>query len=197
MDFASDGDLYQKISAFRKSKTTFGEEQVWKIVLGAVSGLAKLHRLNIFHRDIKSANIFLTENGQALLGDLNVSKVAKDGLLYTQTGTPYYASPEVWNDTPYDSKSDIWSLGCVLYETLTLYPPFRAQDMNSLYKRVIKGNYEEPPAMYSKDIKKLINSMLVVKSESRPSCEQILNSPEFQRAVKRFNLDESVFYEFL
>lgn len=69
--------------------------------------------------------------------------------------------------------------------------------MNSLYKRVIKGVYEEPPAVYSRDIKKLINSMLVVKSESRPSCEQILNSKEFQAAVKRYSLDESVFHEFL
>ena len=126
-----------------------------------------------------------------------MSKVAKDGLLYTQTGTPYYASPEVWNDTPYDSKSDIWSLGCVLYETMTLYPPFRAQDMNSLYKRVIKGVYEEPPAIYSKEIKRLVSSMLVVKSEARPTCEQILNSREFQNAVKRYGLDETVFQEFL
>ena len=47
---------------------------------------------------IKSANIFLTKAGEAKLGDLNVSKVAKNGLLYTQTGTPYYASPEVWKD---------------------------------------------------------------------------------------------------
>jgi serine/threonine protein kinase len=63
----------------------------------------------------QSANIFLTKAGEAKLGDLNVSKVAKNGLLYTQTGTPYYASPEVWKDEPYDAKSDIWSLGCVIY----------------------------------------------------------------------------------
>lgn len=69
---------------------------------------------------IQSANIFLTKAGEAKLGDLNVSKVAKNGLLYTQTGTPYYASPEVWKDEPYDSKSDIWSLGCVIYEMTTL-----------------------------------------------------------------------------
>lgn len=75
----------------------------------------------------------------AKLGDLNVSKVAKKGLGYTQTGTPYYASPEVWRDQPYDIKSDVWSLGCVLYETITLKPPFRAQDMASLYKKVLKG----------------------------------------------------------
>lgn len=58
----------------------------------------------------------------------------------TQTGTPYYASPEVWKDQPYDKKSDIWSLGCVLYETITLKPPFRAEDMEGLYKKVIRGN---------------------------------------------------------
>ena len=114
-----------------------------------------------------------------MLGDLNVSKIAKEGLLYTQTGTPYYASPEVWNDTPYNSKSDIWSLGCVLYETLTLYPPFRASDMNALYKKVVKGVYEEAPSQYSRDLKRLINSMLMVKPELRPTCEQILNCKEF------------------
>lgn len=64
------------------------------------------------------------------LGDLNVSKIAKyGGMLQTQTGTPYYCSPEVWKDKPYDSKSDIWSVGCVLYEMCTLNPPFRALDM--------------------------------------------------------------------
>ena len=64
--------------------------------------------------------VFLYKDQSAKLGDLNVSKVAKKGLLYTQTGTPYYASPEVWKDKPYDHKSDVWSLGCVLYEMTTL-----------------------------------------------------------------------------
>ena len=79
----------------------------------------------------------------AKLGDLNVSKVAKKGLLQTQTGTPYYASPEVWKDKPYDYKSDIWSLGCVLYEMVTLQPPFRASTMAGLLERVTKGTYEK------------------------------------------------------
>jgi NIMA (never in mitosis gene a)-related kinase 1/4/5 len=64
---------------------------------------------------MQSANVFLSKDGTSKLGDMNVSKIAKNGLLYTQTGTPYYASPEVWKDKPYDSKSDIWSLGCVIY----------------------------------------------------------------------------------
>ena len=102
------------------------------------------------------------KDGNAKLGDLNVSKVAKKGLLYTQTGTPYYASPEVWKDQPYDSKSDIWSLGCVVYEITTLKPPFRANDMNGLYKRVLKGLYPKIPSKYSQDLNTMIKSLLQV-----------------------------------
>ena len=67
---------------------------------------------------------------------MKVSKVAKRGLLYTQTGTPYYASPEVWRDEPYDTKSDIWSFGCIIYEMCRLKPPFRAKDMEGLFQKV-------------------------------------------------------------
>jgi NIMA (never in mitosis gene a)-related kinase len=116
--------------------------------------------MKIFHRDLKSANVFLSKDGQAKLGDLNVSKVAKKGLLYTQTGTPYYASPEVWRDQPYDNKSDIWSLGCVLYEMTTLKPPFRANDMNGLFKRVLKGVYPKIPATYSAELNAMIKQLL-------------------------------------
>lgn len=97
-----------------------------------------------------------------MLGDLNVSKVAKQGMLHTQTGTPYYASPEVWKDQPYDTKSDIWSLGCVFYEVLSLSPPFRAKDMNGLFKKVTVGEFEEPPKVYSKDLIRLVTSMIKV-----------------------------------
>ena len=76
--------------------------------------------MNILHRDLKSANIFINKTGEVKIGDMNVSKLASKGLLHTQTGTPYYASPEVWKDKPYDKKSDIWSLGCILYEMITL-----------------------------------------------------------------------------
>ncbi len=97
-------------------------------------GLQALHEKSILHRDLKSANVFMELDGNIKLGDLNVSKVCqKDGLLLTQTGTPYYASPEVWKDQPYDNKSDIWSLGCVLYEMTTLNPPFTASNMDKLY----------------------------------------------------------------
>lgn len=133
MDFSDDGDLYQKILVMQKNKEFFSEDFIWKTLIQITLGLKSLHDLNILHRDLKvkyflnqSANVFLNKNEVAKLGDMNVSKIAKNGLLYTQTGTPYYASPEVWKDKPYDSKSDIWSLGCVIYEMATLKPPFRA-----------------------------------------------------------------------
>jgi NIMA (never in mitosis gene a)-related kinase len=72
-----------------------------------------------------------------MIGDLNVSKkLANNGLLYTQTGTPYYASPEIWKDLPYGKKSDIWSLGCLIYEMCALRPPFKAKDMEELSNKV-------------------------------------------------------------
>ena len=76
----------------------YTEEEVWIVFIQIVRGLKALHDLKIMHRDLKSANVFLSKNGRAKLGDMNVSKVARKGLSYTQTGTPYYASPEVWRD---------------------------------------------------------------------------------------------------
>jgi NIMA (never in mitosis gene a)-related kinase len=143
MEYADKGDLYQKIVHLKKIGCLIEEIDAWKIFIQMVRGLKSLHDLKILHRDLKSANIFLFSDGTAKIGDLNVSKVAQKGLGYTQTGTPYYASPEVWNENPYDNKSDIWSLGCVTYEMLTLHPPFRAKDMEELYNRVIKGQYKK------------------------------------------------------
>ena len=79
---------------------------------------------------MKSANIFLYKDYTAILGDLNVSKITKKSLLYTQKGNPNYASPEIWKDQPYDNKFNICSLACVIYVVCSLVPPLRAVDMN-------------------------------------------------------------------
>ena len=186
MEFADRGDLYQQIVAHKKTAKFFEESDIWRIFIQLVKGLKALHDLKILHRDMKSANVFLFSNGCAKLGDLNVSKVARRGLGYTQTGTPYYASPEVWKDKPYDHKSDVWSLGCVLYEMITLRPPFRAKDMEGLFNKVCKGQFSRIPDRFSDDLFKIVQYLLQVNSIQRPSCEQILQHPIVLKRIEYF-----------
>ena len=139
MEMADSGDLESKIKQAKQIKSFVKESKVWYIFREVLNGLAALHTSNIVHRDIKCANIFLCKNGGVKLGDMNVSKVTQAGFMMTQTGTPYYCPPEVWEDKPYSSKCDLWSLGCVMYELAALKPPFMAKDMNALHSKVIKG----------------------------------------------------------
>ena len=186
MEYADKGDLYQKIVHLKKIGCLIEEIDAWKIFIQMVRGLKSLHDLKILHRDLKSANIFLFSDGTAKIGDLNVSKVAQKGLGYTQTGTPYYASPEVWNENPYDNKSDIWSLGCVTYEMLTLHPPFRAKNMEELYNRVIKGQFKKIGNKYSDDMNEIIAYLLKVNPRDRPNCDEILRHPLIKKRLEFF-----------
>jgi len=189
MEYADKGDLYQKICQFKKMGCLIDEVDVWRIFIQMTKGLKALHDLKILHRDLKSANIFLFSDGSAKIGDLNVSKVAHKGLGYTQTGTPYYASPEVWRDEPYDIKSDIWSLACVTYEMLALHPPFRAENMEALYNKVIKCQYGKISDRYSSDISEIIKLLLKVKSKDRPTCGQILKHPLVKKRIEFFQAE--------
>ena len=194
MEYVDNGDLFQKITQCTKSQHYIPEDQIWRIFIQIVRGLKALHNINIFHRDLKSANLFLSSDGTAKLGDMNVSKVAKKGLLYTQTGTPYYASPEVWRDQPYDHKSDIWSLGCVIYEAITLKPPFRADDMQGLYKKVLKGVYPKIPSIFSPDLNALVKFLIQVPPKMRPDCDQILELPIVMNKIQEL-FPEDFFYD--
>ena len=187
MEYADKGDLFQVITERKKTKNYFDEQEIWKTFVQLLKGLKSLHDLNILHRDIKSANVFLFEGGICKLGDLNVSKVARKGLGYTQTGTPYYASPEVWEEQPYDSKSDVWSLGCVIYEMATLRPPFQAQSMEELYKKVMRGIYPKISSRYSEDLSDVLKLMIQVEVGARPSCEELLKMPMIYKRIEFFN----------
>lgn len=132
------------------NKKMIDESVIWRVAFQALKGLETLHNMNVLHRDIKSANIFFTKDQmQVKLADMNVSIVTANGMARTQTGTPYYASPEVWQEKPYSAKCDIWSLGCVLYEMAGLKPPFVSPDLKSLKKTIISGVYKRIPAVYS------------------------------------------------
>lgn len=172
MEFADDEDLDKKIKQRLKSQYCFKEEEVWFITIQIMKGLKALHDKCIMHRDLKSANIFMNKAGEVKIGDLNVSKLVKEKFAYTQTGTPYYASPEVWKDTKYDYKADIWSVGCIVYEMCCLKTPFKAKGLNELFEIVCKGKFANIPSIYSKDLSILIQKMLKVDENERISCDE-------------------------
>ncbi|OMJ94108.1 hypothetical protein SteCoe_2738 [Stentor coeruleus] len=180
MEYADAGDLFQKIQFYQKKGTYMSERFIWGLIIQMARGIKALHELNIVHRDLKSANVFLTTDGKIKIGDMNVSKVAKGCLEHTQTGTPYYASPEVWKDVPYDFRSDLWSFGCVIYEAICLKPPFRAEDMQSLFKKVTKGEYIPIPRTFSQDLHQIISHLLQINPSNRLTCNQILQLPCIQ-----------------
>lgn len=111
MEFAEDGDLTSIIEKHKRNRTSVPETQIWSYLIQMTRGLKALHEMSICHRDLKCANVFIAKDNVLKLGDMNVSKIAIQGLMKTQTGTPYYCSPEIWKGQSYDYRSDIWSLG--------------------------------------------------------------------------------------
>lgn len=176
MEYASGGDLLNFLSSFIKEKEKVSEIEIWKIIVDILNGIKALHDMKIVHRDIKLANIFITEEKIYKIGDLNVSKQAKQGLLFTQTGTPYYASPEVWRDEPYNQKSDIWSFGCVIYELCNKTPPFSGNNMAVIYEKVQKGIYPPLVPCYSNELAILVRVCLQVNPAKRPNASKVLAS---------------------
>ena len=190
MEYADDGDLSTKIKNSLRDKCYFDEYTIWTTLIQILEGLKYLHNSDIIHRDLKSANIFLTKKGIIKIGDLNVSKIIGKNMAITQTGTPYYASPEVWNDNPYDYKCDIWSAGCIIYEMASLKMPFRGTSMQVLYSNVMKGDFAPLPLRYSDDLMNIIKLMLVKNPQIRPSAEELLNNEIILDKIEKYGLGE-------
>ena len=198
MEYADDGDLHSKIERMKKEGGYFKESLIWSYAIQMIEGLKALHDMKIMHRDLKSANIFLVkENYQCKLGDMNVSKVIKEKFLNTQTGTPYYASPEVWNDNPYSYKSDLWSIGCVVYELCALRQPFQGKDLDELYENVCRGQPERINQMYSDDLWNMILMLLQVDVNKRVDCKQFLESDLIKRKIQEMSKEPNAFIESL
>ena len=177
MEYADGGDLQSKIIKMKNEGGFFKESVIWEYSLQMIEGLKALHDKKIMHRDLKSANIFLfKENHKCKLGDMNVSKVIKEKVLLTQTGTPYYASPEVWKEEPYSYKSDLWSIGCVIYELCELHPPFKGKDLDELFDDVCRGEPKRINKVYSNELWNMIKMLLQVDVDKRVDCNMFLKS---------------------
>ena len=183
MEYAEEGDLRKKIKENLKKHLHFTEDTIWDWIIQILEGLKYLHDNKIMHRDLKSANIFISKNGILKLGDLNVSIITKMGMAKTRTGTPYYCSPEIWKDLPYDYKSDIWSVGCIIYELCMLKPPFRGTNLKKLYQNVISGNYMPIIYYYSDDIRNIVSKMLVVDPAKRVTVDELLMSDILKKRI--------------
>jgi len=191
MEYADDGDLSTKIKQAIKKQAFFEESKIWSTLIQILEGLKYLHKSDIIHRDLKSANIFLTKKGGVKIGDLNVSKIIGKSMAITQTGTPYYASPEIWNDHPYDYKCDIWSAGCIIYEMASLKMPFRGTSMQMLYNNVMKGDFDPIPLRYSKDLMEIIKLILIKNPKQRPSAEELLKNRIIVQKMEKLGMEKS------
>uniref|UniRef100_A0A2K6ULR6 non-specific serine/threonine protein kinase n=1 Tax=Saimiri boliviensis boliviensis TaxID=39432 RepID=A0A2K6ULR6_SAIBB len=147
-----------------------------------------LHEKHILHRDLKTQNVFLTRTNIIKVGDLGIARVLENhcDMASTLIGTPYYMSPELFSNKPYNYKSDVWALGCCVYEMATLKHAFNAKDMNSLVYRIIEGKLPPMPRDYSPELAELIRTMLSKRPEERPSVRSILRQPYIKRQISSF-----------
>jgi hypothetical protein len=155
--------------------------------------LKYIHDRKVLHRDLKVENVFLMKDGTIKLGDFGIARVLEHTfqLCHTQIGTPYYLSPEICEGKKYNSKTDIWSLGCILYELLTLKRPFDAADLNSLLMVIVRGRYQPVSVAYSRDLRTLLSKMLTKDPTKRPSINQILGLPFIKQQLSSF-LDQTL-----
>lgn len=178
LELADAGDLSKMIRYFKKEKRLIPEKTIWKYFLQIASALDHMHSRRVMHRDLKPANVFITAQGTVKLGDLGLSRFfgKSTGMAFSLVGTPYYMSPERINQDGYDFQSDIWSLGCILYEMAALHSPFSGENMNLqiLVQKIEKCDYPDlPDDLYTHELRNVVKMCLNLKPELRPNISQI------------------------
>jgi NIMA (never in mitosis gene a)-related kinase len=189
-EYARGGDLYKRIRRQHQKNQLLDEELIWSYFIQLCLGVRAMHQMGILHRDLKSPNIFISSSKEIKLGDLGVAKILKNGLANTRIGTPYYMSPEIWKNRPYNKKSDIWALGCLLYEFSTLRHPFDAKDERSLGEKVMRGHFSPIPQHYSADLTAMIRKCLQVDPSRRPTIQEIIEAPCVARRIEMMSQEE-------
>ncbi|GMH95100.1 hypothetical protein TrST_g1575 [Triparma strigata] len=178
LEYADSGDLYSHVLKRRTQKQYYPESTLWMMFYQLCLGLNHLHSNGVIHRDIKSLNIMMCKDGMVKIGDLGVSRQVGQETMMLQTfyGTPLYASPELCENKPYNEKTDIWSLGVVLYEIACLTPPFSGHNLIALAENIRSARYPAmPKGLYSESLTRMVAMLLQRNHSKRPSIKQILS----------------------
>ncbi|XP_029336328.1 serine/threonine-protein kinase Nek1 isoform X3 [Mus caroli] len=196
MDYCEGGDLFKRINA--QKGTLFQEDQILDWFVQICLALKHVHDRKILHRDIKSQNIFLTKDGTVQLGDFGIARVLNSTVELARTciGTPYYLSPEICENKPYNNKSDIWALGCVLYELCTLKHAFEAGNMKNLVLKIISGSFPPVSPHYSYDLRSLLSQLFKRNPRDRPSVNSILEKGFIAKRIEKFLSPQLIAEEF-
>uniref|UniRef100_A0A8C9P5A1 non-specific serine/threonine protein kinase n=1 Tax=Spermophilus dauricus TaxID=99837 RepID=A0A8C9P5A1_SPEDA len=187
MEYCDGGDLAKRI--LRQRGVLFSEDQILGWFVQISLGLKHIHDRKILHRDIKSQNIFLSKNGMvAKLGDFGIARVLNNSMELARTcvGTPYYLSPEICQSKPYNNKTDIWSLGCVLYELCTLKHPFEGSNLHQLVLKICEAHFAPISPRFSRDLRSLIPQLFKVSPQDRPSINSILKRPFLENLIAKY-----------
>ncbi|KAK6589549.1 hypothetical protein RS030_203196 [Cryptosporidium xiaoi] len=188
MEYCNNGDIGKVIESCIHKNEYLSEEIILKWSSQLAAGIYYLHsECKIIHRDIKPSNIFIRDNGDIVIGDLGISRIMQSmsmSFTLTSIGTPQYMSPEMCENKPYTYKSDIWSFGCVLYELITLKPPFSGNSLLSLAWNISFQEIEPLPDCFSKELFELIKQLLSRNPTIRPNPDQILDNLIFSKYKK-------------
>jgi NIMA (never in mitosis gene a)-related kinase len=179
VEWAEKGDLKRLIRRAASMDIHFKDTEMWEYSRQLASALDHMHQKRIMHRDLKPANIFVSMDGSLKLGDLGLGRFFSSQTLeaFSKVGTPLYMSPEVLRGAGYDMRSDVWSLGCVLYELVMLRSPFKSDQQLSLYDlfvRISKGDYPPLQESVGVEFRELVSGMLALDPEKRLHCSQVL-----------------------
>ncbi|KAK2141644.1 hypothetical protein LSH36_1062g00012 [Paralvinella palmiformis] len=188
-DYCDGGTLDEVISEAARKKSYFPKKQIFEWFIQLTMALHYIHSKKIlYYRDIKTQNVFLTKKKICKIGDFGISKMMDQTVDMAKTcvGTPCYLAPEMCQDIPYSSKADVWALGCLLYEMCALRPAFDANNLISLFYKIIRGDYEPIPSQYSKCLGELIKVILVKNPDERPSARQVLIHPSTAEMLSDF-----------